>query len=145
MWTGPWWCRTEIHVIIHSKYRRMTPSSISITQPHSLIVNYFFSGLHWPTVHTYPVKTVSENASSQKRSPGWRFLKRQAFGLSVDGRKRTLSNATMSSHHILLASRMLRKGSYPFVSACENDSNFFLKTEKKISVFKHIWIRVDGA
>ena len=101
----------------------------------------------WPTVHTYPVKVVTKNASFQKRSPAWRFLERPASRLCVDGRKAKVSNAMMSSHHILLASRMLRKGSYriPFFSACENDSNFFLKTEKKISVFKNIWIRVDGA
>ena len=29
----------------------------------------------WPTVHRYSVKTVTENASFQKRSPEWRFLK----------------------------------------------------------------------
>ena len=34
---------------------------------------YFFSPA-WPTVQTYPIKTITENASFQKRSPEWRFL-----------------------------------------------------------------------
>ena len=29
----------------------------------------------WPIVHTYPVKTVTENALYRKRSPELRFLK----------------------------------------------------------------------
>ena len=52
----------------------------------------------WPTVHTYLVKTVTENTSFQKRSPEWRFLKRPASSLSVNGRKRRLCNAMMSSY-----------------------------------------------
>ena len=41
----------------------------------------------WPTVHTYSVKTITENASFQKRFPEWRFLKTLASRLRVDGRK----------------------------------------------------------
>ena len=95
---------------------------------------------------------VSGESGHRKRIFSKTFSSVEIFGkaasrLCVDGRKAKVSNAMMSSHHILLASRMLRKGSYriPFISACENDSNFFLRTEKKISVFKNIWIRVDGA
>ena len=101
-----------------------------------------------PTVHTY---VFGENCHRKcifsKTFSSVEIFGKAASRLCVDRRKAKVSNAMMSSHHILLASRMLRKGSYriPFISACENDSNFFLKTEKKISVFKNIWIRVDGA
>ena len=54
----------------------------------------YFS-LVWPTVHTYLVKTVTENEPFQKRSPEWRFLKTPAFRLRVDGRKRRFLNTMM--------------------------------------------------
>ena len=42
------------------------------------------------------VKTVTENVSFHKRSPEWRFLKKPASRLRVDGRKRSFSNTMMS-------------------------------------------------
>ena len=44
----------------------------------------------WPTVHTYPVKTVTDNASFHNRSPECRFSKTLASRLRVGGRKRML-------------------------------------------------------
>ena len=52
--------------------------------------------LVWPTVHTYPVKTITENASFQKRSPERKFLKTLASCLHVDRRKRRFSNSMIS-------------------------------------------------
>ena len=58
--------------------------------------------------HTYSVETVTENASFQKRSPEWRFVKTLATRLRVDGLKRSFSNTMMYwIHHLLLAFRML--------------------------------------
>ena len=52
---------------------------------------YFFSGLAL-AVHSYPVKTVTDNASVKKRPPECRFLKTLASSLLVNGRKRRFSN-----------------------------------------------------
>ena len=58
--------------------------------------------------HTFSVETVPENASFQKRSPEWRFLKTLATRSRVNGRKRSFSNTMMYwIHHLLLAFRML--------------------------------------
>ena len=57
--------------------------------------------------HTF---SVTENASFQKRSPEWRFLKTLATRSRVDGRKQRFSNTMMCwlwIHHLLLAFRML--------------------------------------
>ena len=42
----------------------------------------------WPTVHTYPVKTVTENAPFQKRSPEASIFKNSHSRLRVDWRKK---------------------------------------------------------
>ena len=61
----------------------------------------FFSG--W-----YPRPLVfGENGSI------WRFLKKQAFRLQMDGRKRRFFEYDYVIRHILLARRMLLKGCYP--------------------------------
>ena len=52
--------------------------------------------LVWPSAHTYPVKTITKNASFQKCSPEWKHLKTLASCLHVDGRKRRFSNSMMS-------------------------------------------------
>ena len=52
--------------------------------------------LVWPTVHSYPVKTVTENASFQKRFPEWRLLKTPTSRLRVNGRKPRFSSKMMS-------------------------------------------------
>ena len=65
------------------------------TQDPSTRIRFRFS-LSWPTVHTYRVRTVTENGSFRKRSPEWRFLKTPGFRLRVDGQKRKFSNAMMS-------------------------------------------------
>ena len=49
-----------------------------------------------PSTRMNSVKTVTENASFQKRSPEWRFLKKPASRLRVYGRKRSFSNTMMS-------------------------------------------------
>lgn len=71
----------------------------------------FFSSV-WPTVRTYPVKAVTENGSFEKRSPEWRFLKKPAFRIRIDGRKRRFFENHDVIHNILLAWRILRKGCY---------------------------------
>ena len=49
---------------------------VYIEKSHFLIIsNGDFSAPVWPTVHTHSVKTVTENASFQKRSLERRFLK----------------------------------------------------------------------
>ena len=65
-------------------------------------IRYFFF-LVWPTIFTYQVKTVTENASFQKRSSEWRFLKTLATRLRLDG----VFEYDDAIHHILLARRML--------------------------------------
>ena len=54
------------------------------------------------------VKTVTENASFQKFSPQWRFLKTLASRLRVDGRKWRFSNTLITLiNYILLTLGML--------------------------------------
>ena len=105
----------------------------------------YFS-LVWPTVHTYLVKTVTENASFQKRSPEWRFLKTPAFRLRVDGRKRRFLNTMM------LYIICFQPDAFSITDAivfcfffCFVLFFFFGKRRKKNSVFKNILIRVDWA
>ena len=63
---------------------------------------FFFSTV-WSTVHTYPVKTVTENVAFQKHSSEWRFWK-------------TLKTEVFEYddvvHHILPALRILCEGCY---------------------------------
>ena len=52
---------------------------------------------------TYRSQVSSENASFQKRSPEWRFLKTPAFRLRVHGRTKTeIFEYDDVIHHILL-------------------------------------------
>ena len=111
--------------------------------------------LVWPTtVHTYPVKTVTENASFQKRFPEWRFLKTPTSRLRVNGRKRRFSNKMMSyiiylQHNACTILSYFHCFSF-YVWTDENNSNslragaYFLKKEEKISFFKNIRIRMDS-
>ena len=48
--------------------------------------NIFFTD--WLSVHTYPVKTVTENATFRKRSPEWTFLCFRVDGENGTFRKR---------------------------------------------------------
>ena len=48
------------------------------TYPFLLENGYFFPRFGLPSLPTYQVKTVTENASFQKRSSEWRFLKTPA-------------------------------------------------------------------
>ena len=70
------------------------------TYPFLFENGYFFLRLSLPSTLTNPVKTVTENAPSQKRSPESRFLKTSAFLLRVDGRKRFRIRNTMMSYII---------------------------------------------
>ena len=60
------------------------------------INRYLFFRFVLPSTRMYLVKTLTENASFQKRSPEWRVLKKPASRLRVDGRKRRFSNTMMS-------------------------------------------------
>lgn len=109
-----------------------------VGRPYVFENGYFFL-LVWPTVYTYPVKMVTENASFQKCSRVEIFVNTGfSFTCNVDGRRRKFSNTMMSRHQTLLAWRML---SYfhrfcLFVWTGENDS-------KTLRV-DDIRIRVDG-
>ena len=70
------------------------------TYPFLFGNGYFFLRLSLPSILIDPVKTVTENARSQKRSPESRFLKTSAFLLRVDGRKRFRIRNTMMSYII---------------------------------------------
>ena len=66
--------------------------------PHESVFFFkrrFFSPV-WPTVHSCPVKTVTENASFQKSSPELRVLKTPAFLLHVYVWIPKISNTMMS-------------------------------------------------
>ena len=66
----------------------------------------------------YSVNSVTANASFQKRSPEWRFLKKPSSRLRVDGRKRRFSSTIMS--YIMLSSFLPFS---VFMWMAENDSN----------------------
>ena len=70
------------------------------TYPFLFGNGYFFLWLSLPSILIDPVKTVPENARSQKRSPESRFLKTSAFLLRVNGRKRFRIRNTMMSYII---------------------------------------------
>ena len=109
----------------------------------------------WPTINTYLVKTVTQNASFQKRSPEWRFLKTLASRLRLDGRNVRFWNTMMSyiiyfqhdactvSDAIVFPSfqRFRVNGRKRFEYAmCEGV--YFLKTEKKSPFTKisgYVW------
>ena len=61
----------------------------------------------WLTVHSYPVKAVTKNASFQHHSSERRFLRTLALPLRVDGQK-----YDDVIYHMLLALRMLCKGCF---------------------------------
>jgi len=94
------------------------------------------------------VKTATVNASFQKHTAEWRFLKTQACRLREDGRKHDVM------HHLLLALRMLCEGCYRisivFVWMGENDSNtlrvdayFFANGGTKSPFSKRIGVEGD--
>ena len=72
------------------------------TYPFLFGNGYFFLRLSLPSILIDPVKTVPENARSQKRSPESRFLKASAFLLRVNGRKRFRIRNTMMSYIMYL-------------------------------------------
>ena len=117
-----------------------------------LETNNFFSGLEYHP-HAYPMKTITENASFQKRSPEWRFLnwRRLLVYLWTDDNV-SFQIQSYDTSSWLLAWRMLNKGCYcisiVLAFSCtvgENDSNTLrVDAERKIFFFKNIRIRVDG-
>ena len=116
-----------------------------------LETNNFFSGLEYHP-HAYPMKTITENASFQKRSPEWRFLnwRRLLVYLWTDDNV-SFQIQSYDTSSWLLAWRMLNKGCYcisiVLAFSCtvgENDSNTLrVDAERKIFFFKNIRIRVD--
>ena len=70
------------------------------TYPSLFGNGYFFLRLSLPSILIDPVKTVTENARSQKRSRESRFLKTSAFLLRVNERKRFRVRNTMMSYII---------------------------------------------
>ena len=139
-----------------SIFRPRPPTRIRILPVLCGETEIFF--LQWPAVHTFPVKTATENPCFLKRCPEWRFLKTLASRLRVGGRKRKFSNMMMSYIIILLpALRMLCEGCYgiSIVSAFFGGRTkkypiryvwtwIFSDMEEKISVFKNIRSRVEG-
>ena len=77
-----------------------------------LETNNFFSGLEYHP-HAYPMKTITENASFQKRSPEWRFLnwRRLLVYLWTDDNV-SFQIQSYDTSSWLLAWRMLNKGCY---------------------------------
>ena len=121
------------------------------TYPFLFENGYFFLRLSLPSTLTNPVKTVTENAPSQKRSPESRFLKTSAFLLRVDGRKRFRIRNTMMSYIIYFQHNAcsIIKLWFPIVFAfscglattiwiCYVWLRICLKMEVKISVIKKI-------
>ena len=85
---------SPVHTNTLKRSKPFTPLP-HVTYPF-LFENGDFSAPVWPTVHTHSVKTVTENASFQKRSIERRFLKTLPTCLRADGRKRRFSNTMMS-------------------------------------------------
>ena len=69
--------RSRLSDVSHDNYeQKMKAKKQANKQIHGLLFlfeNGDFSSV-WPTVHTYPVKTVTRKASFQKRSTVWRCL-----------------------------------------------------------------------
>ena len=78
-------------------------------------------------VHTYAMKTITENATIRKRSPEWNFLKTLFNRFRVDRQKRNFSK-TQTSHNQFQAKTIRIR------IPCGR--KFFLKTELKSCVFK---------
>ena len=104
------------------------------------------------TVHTYPVKTVSENASFQKHSPDRRFLKCRLIVWTIT----EVFEYDIVMLYIIQSTpcKACNRNSIlrsVFVWTGKNDSNtlrveaFFSTMDKKISFFKNIRTRVDEA
>ena len=104
------------------------------------------------TVHTYPVKTVSENASFQKHSPDRRFLKCRLIVWTIT----EVFEYDIMMLYIIQSTpcKACNRNSIlrsVFVWTGKNDSNtlrveaFFSTMDKKISFFKNIRTRVDEA
>ena len=105
------------------------------------------------------MKKVTENASFQKRSPEWRFLKLSAFRLLVDGQKWRFSNTMIfciiyykpyacsvrDAIVFLLFWRFSMVGRKRIEYATCGRVLFCKRREHEISVFKNIRIHVEGA
>ena len=110
----------------------------------------FFSPV-WPTVHTYPVKTVTRNASFQKRSPVWRCLNVLLYSFGWI-KQRFLKTITSQSWIPVNAHAPIKDRTvYRCMLTDKTNSKTqrvdaeFWKTEEKISKFKQNRIRVVGA
>ena len=77
----------------------LTSPFLSLVCFRSVAWTFLFENGHFISDYAYRPhvfgKTVTENASFQKRSPEWRTLKTLATRLRVEGRKRRLSNTMM--------------------------------------------------
>ena len=91
----------------------------------------------WPTINTYLVKTVTQNASFQKRSPEWRFLKTLASRLRFGRTKPAVFEYDDVIHHILLAWRMYRKWCYRISIVLA----FSCERTKTIRI-RYVWTRI---
>ena len=103
----------------------------------------FFSPV-WPTVHTYPVKTVTRNASFQKRSPVWRCLNVLLYSFGWI-KQRFLKTITSRSYHLWwgnVYSCMLTGKTNSKTQRVDAD---FLENGQKLSKLKQNRIRVVGA
>ena len=111
-------------------------------RPRPRVAGYFRKRRHFSpntaTAHTYPAFSGTENGGFQIRSPGSRFLKTEIHRIRVDRRKQRFSNTMTSCLASVLARPLIL-----FENATRG-RRFFLNTEKKISVFENIRLRVDG-
>ena len=113
----------------------------------------------WPTVLTYPLKMVTENASFQKRSPEWKFWKRRLFVYLWTDKNGFRIRWCHTSYTSPLAWRMFRKRCYDRICnvlafSCGPTKTLrvryvwmriFVENREKTSVFKNIRIHDDGA
>ena len=96
------------------------------TCPHGSVLiwkrDFFFTDT--ASVHTYPMRTINENGTFQKRSPELNFKKTLFSRVCVDGRKRNFSKTLSTPQHYLFqsTSRNIRNlfkiadGRFPFLS-----------------------------
>lgn len=67
----------------------------------------FITGLAAPTVHTYPVKRITENASFQEHSTKRRSLKKRAFSFNCGRQKREVFEHHKCFYHYACSLKML--------------------------------------
>ena len=102
--------------------------------------NFFFT--HTASVHTYPMKSINENATFRKRSPEWSFLKTLFLRVRVDRRKRNLPKTLRSQYQFHATPRNIRN-LFPFLSFNTYASSMRSRVSFRFEI-DSLYIRVDG-